>query len=99
MIFIQLYICGGTNKDSDIFQNDGFFLTEQKNPYGFKSTFGKIATATNKVALVCKDSMSSKKCKKHKKKGKCGKKKIFQKCKFTCDKCEKGKYVYYSSRV
>ena len=39
---------------------------------------------------VCKDKMSSKKCKKLKKKGKCEDKKIWKKCMETCQKCTPG---------
>ena len=38
----------------------------------------------------CKDKISSKKCKKLKKKGKCEDKKISKKCMETCQKCTPG---------
>ena len=36
---------------------------------------------------ACKDKISSKKCKKLKKKGKCKDKKTWKKCMYTCKKC------------
>ena len=46
-----------------------------------------ISTSTTTPKPPCKDKKKTKKCKKLKKKGKCGKKKIWKKCKKTCDKC------------
>jgi hypothetical protein len=36
---------------------------------------------------VCEDKAKPKKCKKLKKKGKCTKKKVWKKCRYTCGKC------------
>ena len=36
---------------------------------------------------ACKDKISSKQCKKLKKKGKCKDKKTWKKCMYTCKKC------------
>ena len=41
-------------------------------------------------SMDCKDKISTKKCKKLKKKGKCGNKKIYKKCMETCQKCTPG---------
>ena len=38
----------------------------------------------------CKDKISTKKCEKLKKKGKCKNKKIWKKCMDTCEKCTPG---------
>ena len=39
---------------------------------------------------ICKDKISTKKCKKLKKKGKCEDKKTWKKCMETCQKCTPG---------
>ena len=38
----------------------------------------------------CKNKISTKKCEKLKKKGKCENKKIWKKCMYTCEKCTPG---------
>ena len=40
--------------------------------------------------MDCKDKISTKKCKKLKKKGKCEDKKTYKKCMETCQKCTPG---------
>ena len=42
-----------------------------------------------RLSPICKDKISTKKCKKLKKKGKCEDKKIWKKCMDTCQKCGK----------
>ena len=39
------------------------------------------------TAIACKDKKKVKKCIKLKKKGKCTKKRVWKKCKKTCNKC------------
>ena len=43
-----------------------------------------------RLSPICKDKISTKKCKKLKKKGKCEDKKIWKKCMDTCQKCTPG---------
>ena len=47
----------------------------------------------------CMDNISTKKCKKLKKKGKCKDKKIWKKCMETCQKCTPGTIDYFSNRL
>ena len=50
-----------------------------------------ISGDENSIRKVkCKDKISTKKCKKLKKKGKCEDKKISKKCELTCEKCTPG---------
>lgn len=46
-----------------------------------------LSPTTTTTAPPCEDKKKPKKCKKLKKKGKCGKKKVWKKCQKTCDKC------------
>jgi hypothetical protein len=46
---------------------------------------------------ICKDKISTKKCKKLKKKGKCEDKKTWKKCMETCKRCTPGIIVDFQS--
>ena len=66
--------------DSMNFANSGEeFLVAQR------VIFQKMVYLSNTIA--CKDKQKVKKCLKLKKKGKCTKKRVWKKCKKTCNKC------------
>ena len=47
----------------------------------------------------CGDEWPTKKCKKFSKKGKCDKKKIWQKCMETCGRCENEEGKYFKKKI
>ena len=57
-----------------------------------RSLFYVLISENENIRLSpdCKDKISTKKCKKLKKKGKCENKKIWKKCMDTCEKCTPG---------
>ena len=54
------------------------------------SFFSVVISENSILGVNCKDKISTKKCKKLKKKGKCKDKKTWKKCKETCKKCTPG---------
>ena len=55
--------------------------------YVCNGTSTPTPTPTPTPPSECKDKKKTKRCKRLKKKGKCGKKKVWKKCKKTCEIC------------
>ena len=64
-----------------------------RNSFYYFEMFFSVLISDNEITIQstnCKDKISTKKCKKLKKKGKCEDKKTWKKCMETCQKCTPG---------
>ena len=66
------------------------FFYANRSEMNEMNRFLSMGMMNTEMRAKCKDKLSTKKCKKLKKKGKCEDKKTYKKCMETCQKCTQG---------